>query len=117
MGIPLRAPGFEDASPTDDPFCQVLHLCDKLWLPRWAGTCLQSLHLCCAVGQRPCLLLESPLQWRAGQTHLLGSPGSWPPLRVRVGVSSKAVDMLMHAGPSFNSCMSRLAHGLHVACD
>ena len=33
-------------------------------------------------------------------TCALGSPGSWSPLRVRVGVSSKAFDMLMHAGPS-----------------
>ena len=29
-----------------------------------------------------------------------GQPGSWSPLRVRVGASSKALDMLMHAGPS-----------------
>ena len=33
-------------------------------------------------------------------TCALGSPGSWSPLRVRVGGSSKAFDMLMHAGPS-----------------
>ena len=48
----MHAPGYEDASPTDDPFLPGALLCDKLWLPRWAGTCLQSLHLCCAVGQR-----------------------------------------------------------------
>ena len=37
---------------------------------------------------------------RNPSTCALGSPGSWSPLRVRVGGSSKAFDMLMHAGPS-----------------
>ena len=73
--IPLHAPGSEDASPTATLLPGAL----------FVTSCG------CHAGRAPAC---NP------STCALGSPGSWSPLRVRVGASSKAFDMLMHAGPS-----------------
>ena len=73
--IPLHAPGSEDASPT-------AALLPGAFFVTSCG---------CHAGLAPAC---NP------STCALGSPGSWSPLRVRVGGSSKAFDMLMHAGPS-----------------